>query len=138
MPTNTAGGQTRHYPDHMVHYARKYFTKADAGNTLKLVTLPAGALVLRGGVAVIEAFNAGTNNRANLGVAADADDFATLLALGTIGVIVADEMATATDFYSESERDVSVVVDVTGTAATTGKAIAWVEYLVPEGLVGSS
>lgn len=138
MATGTAGDNSRLYHTHQVHYLRKYFTNADAGSTLDLGYVPPGACIIRGGVAVIEAFNAGTNNRMDLGTSSDTDGFGTDLALGTVGVIVADEMATSDDFYSTSAQLIQCVVDVTGTAATTGKALAWVEYIVPEGLVGSS
>lgn len=138
MPTNTAAVQAREYQTHQVHYLRKYFTKADAGNTLSMGFKPPGAAVIRGGVVVIEAFNAGTNNRLDLGTVDDTDGFGTLLALGTVGVIAADEMATTNDAYSESAVEIKCVVDVTGTAATTGKGIAWVEYIIPDGLVGAA
>ena len=138
MATNTAGDVGRLYQTHQVHYLRKYFTKDDAGNTLDMGYLPPGANVVDGGISVIEAFNAGTNNRANLGVSTDVDDFGTLLALGTVGIIKMDETATCIDHYATTAQLVQVQVDVTGTAATTGKAIAWVAFLVPDGLVGSA
>jgi len=138
MATGTAGTNARQYHTHQVHYLRKYFTKADATLTLDLGYIPAGAVVLRGGVAVIEVFNAGTNNRLDIGTSGDTDGFATDLALGTVGIIVADEMATSDDFYSTSEQLIQCVVDVTGSAATTGKAIAWIEYIVVDGVVGSA
>lgn len=138
MATGTAGDTGRQYTTHQLHYLRKYFTKADAALTLDMGYLPPGAAVVDGGINVIEAFNAGSNNRANLGVSTDTDDFATLLALGTVGIIKMDETATCNDFYSTSAQLVQVNVDVTGTAATTGKAIAFVVYTVPDGIVGSS
>lgn len=138
MATNTAGDTGRLYQSHQVHYLRKYFTYADAGNTLDMGYLPPGACVIDGGIAVIEAFNAGTNNRANLGVSTDVDDFGTLLALTSVGIIGMDEKATTNDFYSTSAQLVQVQVDVTGTAATTGKAIAYVLFTVPDGLVGAA
>lgn len=138
MATNTAGDVGRLYHTHQVHYLRKYFTKADAGSTLDIGELPPGHAVIDAGVVVIEAFNAGTNNRCDIGTEDDTDDFATDLALGTVGRIVADEMATANNLYSTAAKTAQVVVDVTGTAATTGIAIAYVTYIVAEGLVGSS
>ncbi len=134
MATNTAGTAARQLPFQAVHYLRRNITKADAGLTLTIGTIPARAVVLRGGVVVTEAFNAGTNNRLDLGTAADTDGFATLLALGTVGVIVADEMATTNDMYSTSDVVIKTVVDVTGTAATTGAGVVWIEYLVDNDL----
>ena len=97
MPTGTQGTDARKYIQHQVHYLAKDFTYADSGKVLSLGYVPAGGSVIRGGIVVKTAFNAGTSNVADLGTAADDDGFATDLALGTIGVIVADEMATTND-----------------------------------------
>lgn len=138
MATGTAGDNGRQYHTHQVHYLRKYFTYADAGLTLDMGQLPPGHCVIDAGVVVITAFNAGTNNRLDIGTEDDTDDFGTDLALTTAGKIVADELATANNLYSTSAKLAKCVVDVTGTAATTGAAIAYVAYLVPEGVLGSS
>ena len=139
MATGTAGGVAREYHTHQVHYVRKYFTFADAGETLNVGDpMPEGHCVIDAGIVVIEVFNAGTNNRADLGTEDDTDVFGTDLSLLTKGRIVGDELATSDNLYSTSRKQVQVVVDVTGTAATTGKAIAYVAFTVPEGLVGSS
>jgi len=138
MATGTAGDAGREYTTHQVHYLRKYFTFADRGLTLEMGTMPPGHCVIDAGVVVAEAFNAGTNNRLDIGTEDDTDDFATDLALTTKGRIVADEMATADNLYSASAKKVQCVVDVTGTTPTTGIAIAYVKYLIIEGLLGSS
>lgn len=130
MATNTAGSTARQHVTAQVTYLVKAFTKADALAVLTLGVRPAGSLVLRGGVVVTEAFNAGTNNRLDIGTSADDDGFATDLALGTVGVIVADEMATSNDAYSATDQTITATVDVTGTAATTGAGYVWVEYIV--------
>ena len=130
MATGTAGDAAREYHQSMVHYLRKRFTYADDGSTLTMGVIPPKAVVLRGGVAVIEAFNAGSTNVLDIGTSGDTDGFATDLALGTVGVIVADEMATSNDFYSASSQTIQCVVDLTGTAATTGIGVAWIEYII--------
>ena len=121
----------------LVHYLRADVVFGDDGNAVSMGWLPAGAVVIRGGVVVTTAFNAGTNNVADIGfrnagdgTADDADEFATDLALGTAGVIVADEMATAADAYFPSGAEITVTPALSGTAATAGAGIAWVEYLV--------
>ena len=82
------------------------------------------------------AFNAGTANvldigfrNAGDGTADDLDEFATDLALGTEGVISADEMATAGDAVMVSGAEITCSVDLTGTAATAGAGKVWVEYI---------
>lgn len=130
MATNTAGTVARNFQKQMVHYLRKGFTFANDGETLTVGVVPAGSIVIRAGVVVSTAFNAGSTNVLDIGTAADTDGFATDLALGTIGVIVADEMATTNDAgpYA-ADTTIQAVVDLTGTAATTGAGEIWVEYI---------
>lgn len=118
------------------HVLRRTITFSDIAGVKSLGWVPPGATVLRGGVAVATVFNHGTNNRLNIGFREapdktdDTDEFATLLLLTTAGVIVADEMATAADNTFPSGGEIVVDLDVTGTAATTGSAVVWVEYIV--------
>lgn len=95
---------------------------------ITLGKIPAGAVVVRGGVAVQTAFNAATTNVLDIGTSGDDDGFATDLALGTIGIIVADEMATSNDFYSTSDITVTATYAQTGTAATAGVGYVWLEF----------
>jgi hypothetical protein len=133
MATGTAGTAARDFHTAQVHYLTKSFTYADDGSTLTMGIIPAGAFVVRGGVIVSTAFNAGSTNVLDIGTSDDTDGFATDLALGTVGVITADEMATTNDAYASADTTIQCVVDLTGTAATTGVGIAWVEYIVPMG-----
>ena len=134
MATNTAGTSARLHHTQQVHYLRARVGFAMGAVVVPLGYIPAGSIVLRGGVAVITAFNYGTNNRLDIGTVADDDGFATDLALGTVGVIVADEMATSNDFYVTVDTLINCTLDLTGTAGTTGDGVVWIEYLVPEGL----
>jgi hypothetical protein len=97
--------------------------------TLTIGVIPAGAVVINAGVVVTTAFNAGTTNTLDIGTSGDTDGFATALALGTIGRIVADEMATSNDLYSTSEVTLQCVVTLSGTAATAGEGFVYVEYM---------
>lgn len=101
------------------------------GAVVTVGRLPAGALVLRGIVAVTTAFNAGTANTAIIGTSSDTSGFGTALALGTIGNIVFDEMATTNDQYSTSEVTVVATLTLSGTAPTTGAGFVVVEFIVP-------
>jgi hypothetical protein len=132
MATGTAGTSAREYHTKQVHYLRTAISYADgATNVYTLGYIPTGATVIRGGAIVTTAFNAGSGNVLDIGTAADDDGFATDLALGTIGVIVADEMATTDDMYAASaDTKIIATLALTGTAATAGAGFAWVEYLV--------
>lgn len=133
MATNTAGTAAREYHTAQVHYLYKDITYADNGQTLSLGFVPAGATVIRGGVVVSTAFNGNSANTLDIGTAADTDGFATALALGTIGVIAMDELATSND-CGPYAADTELKCVVTSTAsASAGAGRVWVEYLVPTG-----
>lgn len=134
MTTNTAGSTAREYQTHQVHYLRRAISFSDGATAvLSVGTIPAGSTVIRGGVVVTTAFNAGSGNVLDIGTSADDDGFATDLALGTIGVIAADEMATTNDAYVTSDTAITATLALTGTAATAGAGFVWIEYLVPDG-----
>ena len=134
MPTNTAATSAREYQTHQVHYLRRAINYADgATNVYTLGVIPAGATVIRGGVVVSTAFNAASGNVIDIGTSADDDGFATDLALGTIGVIVADEMATTNDAYVTADTTITATLALTGTAATAGAGFVWIEFLVSDG-----
>jgi hypothetical protein len=120
------------FHSNQVHYLRAEISYADGtGKVYTLGAIPAGAVVIRGGVVVTTVFNAGTTNLLDIGTSSDDDGFATDLALGTIGVIVADEMATSNDTYSATaDITITATLAMSGTAATTGAGVVWVEYLV--------
>lgn len=130
MATNTAGTNAREYQTHQVHYLAANITYADDGLVVPLRYIPAGAMVIRGGVVVTTAFNAGSTNVLDIGTVADDDGFATDLALGTIGRIEADEMATSNDCYVTVDTLINCTVDLTGTAATAGAGRVWIEYIL--------
>lgn len=120
------------YHSNQVHYLRADISFADlTGKVYTLGAIPAGSVVIRGGVVVTTVFNAGTTNLLDIGTSADDDGFATDLALGTIGVIVADELATSNDTYSATaDTTITATLAMSGTPATTGAGVVWVEYLV--------
>lgn len=131
MTTGVAGSTARQYHTQQTHYLRRSIAYTDDGLTLDLGYVPAGAIVINAGVIVKTAFNAGSTNVLDIGTSADTDGMATDLALGTVGRVLADELATSNDLgpYS-ADTLLQCVVDLTGTAATTGEAEVFVEYIV--------
>lgn len=129
MSTDTAGNQGQEYPQNLVHFLSKTVTFANAGTTVTLGTLPEFACVVGAGIIVSTAFN-GSSPTADLGTAADPDGFATALALGTIGNIVWDELATSNDLYSTSATTVSVTLSAM-SGASAGVGHAYVQYVIP-------
>ena len=133
MPTDTAGDVGQSYHTNQVMYLAKSISWADGNaKVYTLGVLPPRAAVIRAGVVVTTAFNSGTNNFLDIGTSGDDDGFATDLALGTVGIIVADELATTNDAYSTSASTIIATTSLTGTQATTGAGVAWVEYLLAD------
>ena len=114
-----------------VHYVAANVTFGDNGSAVTIGTIPAGARVLRAYAVVTEAFNAGDSNVLDIGTSGDADGFATDIALGTIGVIAADEMATTNDAAPSVDTVLTATPALAGTAASAGAADVIVEY-IPE------
>ena len=132
MTTDVAGDNAQEYVQNMVHYLAKSISFADGATKVYTIGIvPAGAAVIRGGVVVTTAFNAGSGNVLDIGTSGDDNGFATDLALGTIGVIAADEMATTNDALSTSAQTITATLALTGTAATAGAGVVWVEYIIP-------
>ena len=134
--SNQFAGQ--HYELNMMHFLRATFVFGDDGSVISLGWVPDNASIIRGGVVVTEAFDAGTTNVLDIGfresgdgTTTDDDEYATDLALGTIGVIDTDQMAGAGDAHHPLGAEITCTVDLTGAAATTGAAVVWVEYIVP-------
>lgn len=117
----------RVYHTNQTHYFRKRIIFSDTVVTLGVI--PAGAIVINAGVVVTTAFNAGTTNVLDIGTSGDDDGFATDLALGTIGRIAADELATSNDLYSTSDVTLTATYAQTGTAATAGEGFVFVEFI---------
>lgn len=131
MSTGVAATDARHYHTHQTHYLYRAITFADNGLTLDMGYVPAGGYVIRAGVVVSTAFNGNSSNILDIGTSADTDGFATDLALGTIGVINADEMATTNDAGPYAADTLIQCVVVSTASATAGAGLVFVEYIVP-------
>lgn len=118
----------REYHTQQTHYLRKDISYTDT-STVTVGKLPAGAIVVGAGVVVSTAWNSGTSDVLDIGTSSDGDGFATDLALGTIGNIVWDELATSNDLYSTSEVTVTCAVTSVGTAASAGAGHVYVQYI---------
>lgn len=114
-----------------IHYLRKPIAFSNGiAAVVEVGVVPAGSIVLRGGVVVTTAFNAGSTNVLDIGTVADDDGFATDLALGTIGVINTDEMATSNDMGPmAADTIINATMALTGTAPTAGAGVVWIEYM---------
>ena len=126
------------YHSPTVQFLRRDIGEADeGGGALNVGTLPARAIVVGAGVIVSTAFN-GTSPIVQIGTSGDADGFATNLALGTIGNIVWDELATSNDLYSTSEVEVTCTVTATGNDSTAGYGSVYVMFIPYNGKGRSS
>lgn len=110
----------------VMHYNLTYEVVSGALNVIG--TLPAGAVILSVTGAVNTVFNAGTSNQLNIGTAADVDAYAAVgdIAVNALGVTRYEGKG------AKVTADTEVIVEYTqaGTAATTGQADIFIEYVV--------
>lgn len=125
----------KQYHMDVVHYHRKAISYTDDGSTVSVGFLPEKAIVTNARVIVTTAFDGDTTNTVDIGfrnagdgTADDTDDYATALALGTVGNIVADALATSTAYHAEGAEIVAVVTST--ASATAGAAFVEVEFTV--------
>lgn len=112
-----------------VHFLRTAITFEDNGVQKTIGVIPAGSLVLKAmsGLHITTVFNAGTNNFIDMGISSNDDLFGTDLS-GTTATFVPLDEAVGT-FYCADETTLTVTVGLTGTAATTGAAVAFICYI---------
>jgi len=135
MASNTRSGyQIEH---NTVHFLRKAIAITDDDAVVSLGWTPPGSNVIRGGIHVQTAFNSATTDVLDIGFrnapGGETDDpnaYATVLDLTSVGVIAADEMAATTAIDLTQGAEITASYTATGTAATAGAGIAWVEYIV--------
>ena len=105
-----------------VDVLRKKITVADGTAAVVVGAVPAGALVIGGGVFVITAFN-GTTPTINVGHAdatPQAAAFASALVISALGYIAFDDLAATLNTKPTVERIITATMSL--TAATTGEA----------------
>lgn len=124
----------RHPEDTGVHVISREINLGDAG--LAAGTFPIGAfeknaIPIRAGVTILTAFNAATTNVLVVGTALDDDGAITSAnaVAGTLGLKAGTGAQLGTPLTVDSIFFAKFTQS--GTAATTGRAIAWVEAIVP-------
>ncbi len=125
----------REYHTAQTHYLRADITYSDNGTTVSLGWVPPGATIINAGVNVYTAFDGDTTNTLNIGYrnggnseTDDADEYASAIALGTAGIIQADDVATAAVNYFANGAEITCGV-VSTASASAGAGVVWVEYL---------
>lgn len=124
------GSKGLRYNTLQTHYLRGTLTPSAASITLGVI--PPGSIIIGGGVVISTAFNAASTNVIDIGTTADPDGLATDLAGGTIGLIVADELATSNDLYTTTDVTIVASYAQTGTAATAGVGHVFVQFIPPD------
>lgn len=113
----------------MVQYIKASVTYADNGDVITVGKLPAGATILKpiSGIQIETAFDAGTNNYIEIGTPANDDLYGTNLAGGTVTFVPIDEAVALT---VSADTEITAKVNLSGTAATAGKATVVIAYVV--------
>lgn len=98
-----------------------------------LFTLPAGAVPIFWWIDIPTDFNAATTNTLEIGLSSDSDYFAAAIDVGTQGVILAgatNTVAARLGVRLSEETSITATFSETGTAATTGQAYVFVQYVL--------
>lgn len=131
MATDTAGTTARVTEHQVVHFIRKDITYSNAGQTVTVGVLPAGALIVKAmsGVHVSTAFSGGSAYTLDVGYSTDSgtNNLATALTLAAVGFVVLDE--TVTDMYLTADRTIQALVTSDGTAGVAQIVIAYIPNL---------
>jgi len=114
LPGRTLPATTDAYTTHL-QVLRKRVNYTDRGVAVTIGTIPAGAVVMGGGVQLVTTFNDSGTDLLDIGTSADADEFATALVVSATApiYIAVDELAT-NNSYSET-------ADITVTATYSGE-----------------
>lgn len=119
--------------DGFVHCLRKRITFADLGTTVTVGKMPAGAIVVGGGVHVVTAFNSSGTDLLDVGFigsTTDADAYATDLTLAAVGFLALDELAATTNIQQTVETTVTASPAQSVADATAGVADVVVYYII--------
>lgn len=125
---------TRHPEDTGLAIVSREFSFGAGGlaTGLPIGAVEKNAIPLRAGISILTAFNAGTTNTLEVGTAANASGLITGAnsAANTAGN---NKQGTGTLLGAPVAADTIFVAKFTqaGTAATAGRAVAWVEFIVP-------
>lgn len=120
---NTVPAQDLRYSN-MINVMRKRITYLNAGTAVTIGTLPAGAIVVGGGVQLVTTFNDSGTDLLDIGTTADADEFATALVISATAPvwIAADELATNNSYSDTAE--ITVTATYTGENANASAGVA--------------
>ncbi len=135
MTSKFAGQQ---YELNIVHVLRTTIDTDDDDNVVSLGWIPEGANVIRGGVHVQTAFDStstdvldiGFRNAPGSGETDDPNAYGVALDISAVGVIPTGAMAATTAIDLTLGAEITASYTATGTAATVGNAIVWMEYIV--------
>lgn len=138
VPARNNGEQDIHYLRQRVTFDGSagiaYNSNRDniAAGSFNLGTIPNNSIILAplSGVDVNVVFNAGTNNRLNIGVTGTTAKWASVLTLLGLGFIPA---AVAAGHRVAADTTILVTLDITGTPPTTGDIEVVVAYIPPNG-----
>lgn len=111
-----------------VQCLRKRITYKDTA-AVTIGVLPAGAVVVGGGIQVITAFADTGTDTVNIGTSGDGDAFATLLDVSSVGFKALDELATHDDYSDTAEVTVTAVYAGQNSNAAAGVGDVIVFYV---------
>jgi hypothetical protein len=116
----------------MINVLRGTVTNANiTGNVATIGVLPPGAVVVGGGVQLVTTFNDSGTDLLDVGVTADADEFASALVVSVTAplYIAFDELATNNSYTATGELTVTATYTGANSDSTAGSADVIVFYV---------
>lgn len=133
MTTNTAAlvPPAVHLPLPVIKVVGDWITYASPGTGVakRIGTLPAGAMVIGGGIFVTTAFDGSGTDLIDIGTVADDDAFATDLSAASAGFVPIDELTN--NDYTTSEVGITATYTDQNANAAAGVAFCFVTFIEP-------
>jgi hypothetical protein len=135
MATGTLGSAARDYHTRQTCYLAKQIYPQNfavtTAQSLKLGTVPAGSVIKAAGVGVSTAFNSATLNHIGIGTTLNGTQLAAVQTGGAVLGLTTFTLTTGSAQVAAADVDVYATNGFTGTLATAGTGVVWVEYIVP-------
>lgn len=128
MATGTVATTARKYHQDVAHAISVPIVYTTAG-AYTVGKVPAGAIILDGGIVVTTAFAGGAAQTLDIGVSGDTADFASALVLTSKGIKRFDDFATSDNGYLAADTDIIATLSA-GTTPSAGAGYAYVTYMM--------
>jgi len=131
LPGRTLPATTDAYTTHL-QVLRKRVNYTDRGTAVTIGVIPAGAVIMGGGVQIVTTFNGTGTDLLDVGTPADADEFGSALVVSASAPVYVplDELATNNSYTETADITVTATYSDQNSDATAGAADIIVWYAI--------